>query len=47
VFKRLHVDSPAAFVVRPDGHVGVRVDGNDLGPINRYLRRVGEPPCQS
>ncbi|HEX5532491.1 MAG TPA: FAD-dependent monooxygenase [Actinomycetales bacterium] len=42
--RRLHVHTAAAFVVRPDGHIGARADGtDDLAPVNRYLTRVLRP----
>jgi 2-polyprenyl-6-methoxyphenol hydroxylase-like FAD-dependent oxidoreductase len=38
--QRLQVRAPAAFVIRPDGHIGARADGSDLAIVDRYLARV-------
>jgi len=41
--QRLHVQAAAAFVIRPDGHIGARADGIALAPVDRYLARVLTP----
>jgi 2-polyprenyl-6-methoxyphenol hydroxylase-like FAD-dependent oxidoreductase len=38
-FERLGVDRAAQYLVRPDGHIGFRSGGTDLGGVGRYLAR--------
>ena len=38
-FARLGVAGAAQYVVRPDGHIGYRSGGTDLGAVERYLAR--------
>jgi 2-polyprenyl-6-methoxyphenol hydroxylase-like FAD-dependent oxidoreductase len=38
-FARLGVDRVAQYLVRPDGHIGYRSGGTDLGGAERYLAR--------
>jgi 2-polyprenyl-6-methoxyphenol hydroxylase-like FAD-dependent oxidoreductase len=38
-FARLGVDREAQYLVRPDGHIGYRSRGTDLGGAERYLAR--------
>ncbi|MEV0428252.1 FAD-dependent monooxygenase [Micromonospora sp. NPDC050495] len=46
VLRRLGVTpgTPAAYLVRPDGHVGYRAGGTDLTGLRAYLRRWFGPP---
>ncbi|MEU5529230.1 FAD-dependent monooxygenase [Micromonospora chersina] len=46
VLRRLGVDpdAHAAYLVRPDGHVGYRAGGTDLTGLRAYLRRWFGPP---
>ncbi|MGH8883091.1 MAG: hypothetical protein ACRD0P_38075, partial [Stackebrandtia sp.] len=39
-FRRLRVRGAAVFVVRPDGHIGHRIDEPDLDGARRYLSGV-------
>ena len=39
VFARLGVNDRAQYLVRPDGHIGYRCDGDDLAGLQRYLAR--------
>jgi 2-polyprenyl-6-methoxyphenol hydroxylase-like FAD-dependent oxidoreductase len=36
-YARLGVDEAAQYLVRPDGHIGFRCGGTDLGRVERYL----------
>jgi 2-polyprenyl-6-methoxyphenol hydroxylase-like FAD-dependent oxidoreductase len=38
-FARLGVDQAAQYLVRPDGYIGYRCGGTDLGGLDRYLAR--------
>jgi 2-polyprenyl-6-methoxyphenol hydroxylase-like FAD-dependent oxidoreductase len=38
-FARLGVEAAAQYLVRPDGHLGYRSGGTDLGGLERYLAR--------
>jgi 2-polyprenyl-6-methoxyphenol hydroxylase-like FAD-dependent oxidoreductase len=38
-FARLGVEGAAQYLVRPDGHIGYRCGGADLGGVDRYLAR--------
>jgi FAD binding domain len=38
-FERLGIDRAAHYLVRPDGHIGYRSGGTDLGGVRRYLAR--------
>jgi 2-polyprenyl-6-methoxyphenol hydroxylase-like FAD-dependent oxidoreductase len=38
-FARLGVEQAAQYLVRPDGHIGYRSNGTDLGGLERYLAR--------
>jgi 2-polyprenyl-6-methoxyphenol hydroxylase-like FAD-dependent oxidoreductase len=38
-FARLGVEGAAQYLVRPDGHIGYRCGGTDLGGVDRYLAR--------
>lgn len=34
--ERLGIEHLTVFVVRPDGHVGLRFDGSDAAPLHDY-----------
>jgi hypothetical protein len=36
---RLGVDRAAPYLIRPDGHIGYRSVGTELGGVDRYLAR--------
>jgi hypothetical protein len=38
-FARLGVEGAAQYLVRPDGHIGYRCGGTDLGGVDSYLAR--------
>jgi 2-polyprenyl-6-methoxyphenol hydroxylase-like FAD-dependent oxidoreductase len=38
-FARLGVDHAAQYLMRPDGHIGYRSGGTELGGVDRYLAR--------
>ena len=37
VWRRLHAGGFSQYVIRPDGHLGFRADGTDIGPLLEWL----------